>query len=75
MPMLSRLEKKVKQMKNSKTNNRTIKVDYLRKVEGESSIYVKIKNNEVANVKIQYFRASRFFEAFLREGCIGKRLI
>ncbi len=66
MPMLSRLEKKVKQMKSSKTNNRTIKVDYLARVEGEGSIYVKIKNNEVTNVKFGIFEPPRFFEAFLR---------
>ncbi len=62
MPMLSRLEKKVKQMKKS----RTIKVDYLARVEGEGSIYVKIKNNEVSNVKFGIFEPPRFFEAFLR---------
>jgi sulfhydrogenase subunit alpha len=62
MHTLSRLEKKVKQMKS----NRTIKVDYLARVEGEGSILVKIKNNEVTKVKFGIFEPPRFFEAFLR---------
>lgn len=62
MPMPSRSEKKVKPMKS----NRTIKVDYLARVEGEGSIYVKIKNNEVTDVKFGIFEPPRFFEAFLR---------
>ncbi|HTX18657.1 MAG TPA: Ni/Fe hydrogenase subunit alpha [Bacteroidota bacterium] len=47
-------------------NDKTIKVDYLARVEGEGSIYVKIKNNEVADVKFRVFEPPRFFEAFLR---------
>lgn len=55
------LEKKVKQMRN-----KTIKVDYLARVEGEGALYLKIKNNEVADVQLQIFEPPRFFEAFLR---------
>ena len=47
-------------------NDKTIKVDYLARVEGEGSIYVKIKNNEVSDVKFKVFEPPRFFEAFLR---------
>jgi len=47
-------------------NDKTIKVDYLARVEGEGSVYVKIKNNEVADVKFKVFEPPRFFEAFLR---------
>ena len=47
-------------------NDKTIKVDYLARVEGEGSIYVKIKNNEVTDVKFKVFEPPRFFEAFLR---------
>lgn len=61
MLMLSHSEKRVMQMKN-----RTIKVDYLARVEGEGSLYVKIKNNEVTDVKFKIFEPPRFFEAFLR---------
>ncbi len=47
-------------------NDKTIKVDYLARVEGEGSIFVKIKNNEVSDVKFKVFEPPRFFEAFLR---------
>ncbi len=46
--------------------NKTIKVDYLARVEGEGSLYVNIKNNEVTDVKFKIFEPPRFFEAFLR---------
>jgi coenzyme F420-reducing hydrogenase alpha subunit len=61
MVMQKHLEKKVKQMKS-----KTIKVDYLARVEGEGALYLKIKNNEVADVQLQIFEPPRFFEAFLR---------
>jgi sulfhydrogenase subunit alpha len=46
--------------------NRTIKVDYLARVEGEGSVYVKIKGDEVKEVRFGIFEPPRFFEAFLR---------
>jgi len=46
--------------------NKTIKVDYLARVEGEGKLYVKIKNDAVADVKFSIFEPPRFFEAFLR---------
>ncbi len=46
--------------------NRTVKVDYLARVEGEGGIYVKVKNNIVEEVKVNIFEPPRFFEAFLR---------
>ncbi len=61
MHMPKRLEKKVKQMKN-----KTIKVDYIARVEGEGALYLKIKNNEVSDVRLEIFEPPRFFEAFLR---------
>ena len=60
--MQSRSGKKVKLMKK----NRTIKVDYLARVEGEGSINIKIKNGEISDVKFGIFEPPRFFEAFLR---------
>jgi coenzyme F420-reducing hydrogenase alpha subunit len=47
-------------------NDKTIKVDYLARVEGEGSIFVKIKNNQVSDVKFKVFEPPRFFEALLR---------
>lgn len=61
MPTPKRSKKKVKPMKN-----KTIKVDYLARVEGEGALYVKIKNNKVVDAKLKIFEPPRFFEAFLR---------
>ncbi len=46
--------------------DKTIKVDYLARVEGEGAMYVKIRNNRVRDVKLKIFEPPRFFEAFLR---------
>ena len=45
---------------------KTIKVDYLARVEGEGALYVKIKDEAVTDVKLKIFEPPRFFEAFLR---------
>jgi sulfhydrogenase subunit alpha len=45
---------------------RTIKVDYLTRVEGEGAMLVRIKNDQVTDVKFKIFEPPRFFEAFLR---------
>ena len=44
----------------------TIKVDYLTRVEGEGSLYVKVKNGKVQDVNLKIFEPPRFFEAFLQ---------
>jgi coenzyme F420-reducing hydrogenase alpha subunit len=46
--------------------DKTIKVDYLARIEGEGAMYVKIRNNRVRDVKLKIFEPPRFFEAFLR---------
>jgi sulfhydrogenase subunit alpha len=61
MPMLNNSERKARRMKN-----KTIKVDYLARVEGEGALYIKLKNGEVADVKLKIFEPPRFFEALLR---------
>jgi len=45
---------------------KTFKVDMLARVEGEGGLYVKLKNNTVADVQLKIFEPPRFFEAFLR---------
>ncbi len=45
---------------------RTLKVDVLARVEGEGSLYVKIKGDQVEDVKLKIFEPPRFFEALLR---------
>jgi sulfhydrogenase subunit alpha len=46
--------------------SKTIKVDYLARVEGEGGLLVKVSGNKVADVKFNIFEPPRFFEAFLR---------
>lgn len=50
----------------TKMKNKTIKVDYLARVEGEGSLFVKIKDDKVSEVRFGIFEPPRFFEAFLR---------
>lgn len=45
---------------------KTIKVDYLARVEGEGGLYVKVKDRTVTDVQLKIFEPPRFFEAFLR---------
>jgi coenzyme F420-reducing hydrogenase alpha subunit len=45
---------------------RTIRTDYLARVEGEGGMLVKIKDGRVADVKLRIYEPPRFFEAFLR---------
>jgi len=45
---------------------KTIKVDYLARVEGEGALYLRIKAGKVAAVQFKIFEPPRFFEAFLR---------
>jgi sulfhydrogenase subunit alpha len=46
--------------------HRTIKVDYLARVEGEGALDVRLRDGRVEDVKLRIFEPPRFFEAFLR---------
>ena len=46
--------------------SKTIKVDYLARVEGEGGLLVKVIGNKVADVKFNIFEPPRFFGVFLR---------
>jgi sulfhydrogenase subunit alpha len=61
MPTRKRFGVRVKLMKT-----KTLKVDYLARVEGEGGLYVKMKDSAVVDVKLKIFEPPRFFEAFLR---------
>ena len=39
--------------KKTKTKTKTIKVDYLARVEGEGALYIDIKDNQVCDVKLK----------------------
>lgn len=45
---------------------KTIKVDYLARVEGEGALTVVIRNGAVTDAQLRIFEPPRFFEAFLR---------
>lgn len=70
MPLPKPFAKRVKNMKSQnseeKGRTRTIKVNYLARVEGEGALYVKTKGKKVTDVKFRIFEPPRFFEAFLR---------
>jgi sulfhydrogenase subunit alpha len=54
-------------MASENTNReKTVKVDYLTRVEGEGGVYVRSEGGELREVKINIFEPPRFFEAFLR---------
>lgn len=46
--------------------DRTIKVDFLARVEGEGALTIRYKGDEVKDVALRIFEPPRFFEAFLR---------
>jgi sulfhydrogenase subunit alpha len=53
---------------------RTIKVDYIARVKGESSLDLRIKNGKVDEVRLSIFEPPRFFEALLRGRGFGEVL-
>jgi sulfhydrogenase subunit alpha len=46
--------------------SKTIKVDYLARVEGEGALLVKLRGDRVEDVKLKIFEPPRLFEGFLR---------
>jgi coenzyme F420-reducing hydrogenase alpha subunit len=45
---------------------RTIRTDYLARVEGEGAMYVRLAGGDVEEVKLRIYEPPRFFEALLR---------
>ena len=54
--------------------NRTLRVDYIARVEGESSLDLRIRNGKVERVRLGIFEPPRFFEALLRGRGFGEVL-
>jgi sulfhydrogenase subunit alpha len=50
----------------SKRRTKTIRTDFLARVEGEGGMLVKIDGDRVTDVKLRIYEPPRFFEAFLR---------
>ena len=53
-------------MREPEHTPRTIRTDYLARVEGEGAMYIKLEGSEVREVKLRIYEPPRFFEAFLR---------
>jgi sulfhydrogenase subunit alpha len=47
-------------------NDRTLSVGALARVEGEGAMYVRVRDREVDEVRLDIYEPPRFFEAFLR---------
>ena len=45
---------------------RTIRTDYLARVEGEGAMTVRLRDGQVEHVELRIFEPPRFFEALLR---------
>jgi coenzyme F420-reducing hydrogenase alpha subunit len=50
----------------SEVPTRTIRTDYLARVEGEGAMYVELEGDQVREVKLRIYEPPRFFEALLR---------
>jgi sulfhydrogenase subunit alpha len=48
------------------SRTRTIRTDYLSRVEGEGAMYIRLEGDEVRDVRLRIYEPPRFFEAFLR---------
>ncbi|HLA45926.1 MAG TPA: Ni/Fe hydrogenase subunit alpha [Aggregatilineales bacterium] len=57
---------KIRENHNKTGTVRTIKVDYLARVEGEGGLHIRVKNDRVTDVKLKIFEPPRFFESFLQ---------
>ena len=54
------------------TRRRTIKTDYLARVEGEGAMSVRLVDGQVEDVELRIFEPPRFFEALLRGRSFGE---
>jgi sulfhydrogenase subunit alpha len=53
-------------MSSGRPRTKTIRTDYLARVEGEGGMLVKLRGDEVTEVKLRIYEPPRFFEGFLR---------
>jgi len=62
----TRTNGKAKAAKEPKTATRTLKVDALARVEGEGALHVRVRGDEIEDIRFRIFEPPRFFEAFLQ---------
>jgi coenzyme F420-reducing hydrogenase alpha subunit len=53
-------------MSDAATKTKTIRTDYLARVEGEGGMRVRMRGDKVVDVQLKIYEPPRFFEAFLR---------
>lgn len=53
-------------MPSRRAKNRTIRIDYLKRVEGEGALHIRLHDGQVAELRLEIFEPPRFFESFLR---------
>jgi coenzyme F420-reducing hydrogenase alpha subunit len=53
-------------MPSREKKTRTIKLNYLARVEGEAALHLTMRDGHVSDLKLEIFEPPRFFEAFLR---------
>ncbi|HVP76068.1 MAG TPA: nickel-dependent hydrogenase large subunit [Gaiellaceae bacterium] len=53
-------------MSDTATKTKTIRTDYLARVEGEGGMRVRMRGDQVLDVQLKIYEPPRFFEAFLR---------
>jgi sulfhydrogenase subunit alpha len=53
-------------MPSRRRKTRTIRVNYLTRAEGESALHIRLRDGEVADLRLEIFEPPRFFESFLR---------
>lgn len=53
-------------MPSRRSKSRTIRVDYLSRVEGEGALHLKLRDGQLAELRLEIFEPPRFFESFLR---------
>jgi coenzyme F420-reducing hydrogenase alpha subunit len=56
----------------SRPRTRTIRTDYLARVEGEGAMMVRVRDGAVTGVEFRIFEPPRLFEAFLRGRAFGE---
>ena len=51
-------------MPSRRTQSRTIRVKYLKRVEGEGALHIRLRDGELAELCLEIFEPPRFFESF-----------
>jgi sulfhydrogenase subunit alpha len=53
-------------MPSRRPKSRTIQVNYLTRTEGEGALHIRLRDGQLAELRLEIFEPPRFFESFLR---------